>query len=87
MVPPGQIAAPPQVQQEIVDALKQRAIEPQAVVATVQQNTSLISVLGDVNTPARFPANAGGEHILDFDHPGGRAKEPRLRQLGHAAAR
>ncbi len=65
MVPPGQIAAPPQVQQEIVDALKQRAIEPQAVVATVQQNTSLISVLGDVNTPARFPANAGGEHILD----------------------
>jgi polysaccharide export outer membrane protein len=65
----GQIRAagltPPQVQQEIVDALKQRAIEPQAVVSTVQQNTSLISVLGDVNTPARFPANAGGEHILD----------------------
>ena len=65
----GQIRAvgltPPQVQQEIVNALKQRAIEPQAVVATVQQNTSLISVLGDVNTPARFPANAGGEHILD----------------------
>lgn len=57
--------APPQVQQEIVDALKQRAIEPQVVVSTVQQNTSLISVLGDVNTPARFPANAGGEHILD----------------------
>jgi len=65
----GQIRAagltPPQVQQEIVDALKQRAIEPQAVVSTVQQNTSLISVLGDVNTPARFPANAGGEHIID----------------------
>jgi polysaccharide export outer membrane protein len=65
----GQIRAagltPPQVQQEIVDALKQRAIEPQAVVSTANQNTSLISVLGDVNTPARFPANAGGEHILD----------------------
>jgi polysaccharide biosynthesis/export protein len=65
----GQIRAagltPPQVQQEIVDTLKQRAIEPQAVVSTVQQNTSLISVLGDVNTPARFPANAGGEHIID----------------------
>ncbi len=56
---------PPQVQQEIVDALKQRAIEPQAVVATVDQRTSLISVLGDVNTPSRFPANANGEHILD----------------------
>jgi polysaccharide biosynthesis/export protein len=56
---------PPQVQQEIVDALKQRAIEPQVVVATVDQRTSLISVLGDVNTPSRFPANAGGEHIID----------------------
>ena len=87
----GQIRAagltPPQVQQEIVDVLKQRAIEPQAVVATAQQNTSLISVLGDVNTPSRFPANAGGEHILDFDHSGRRAKKPRVRQLGHAAAR
>jgi polysaccharide biosynthesis/export protein len=65
----GQIRAagltPPQVQTEIVNALKQRAIEPQAVVSVVQQNTSLISVLGDVNTPSRFPANAGGEHILD----------------------
>jgi polysaccharide export outer membrane protein len=65
----GQIRAagltPPQVQQEIVDRLKERAIEPQAVVATVDQRTSLISVLGDVNTPSRFPANAGGEHILD----------------------
>jgi polysaccharide biosynthesis/export protein len=65
----GQIHAagrtPPQVQEEIVNVLKQRAIEPQAVVSVVQQNTSLISVLGDVNTPARFPANAGGEHILD----------------------
>jgi polysaccharide export outer membrane protein len=65
----GQVRAagltPPQVQQEIVDALKQKAIEPQVIVSTVQQNTSLISVLGDVNTPARFPANAGGEHILD----------------------
>lgn len=54
-----------QVQQEIVDALRNRAIEPQVVVATVVQNSSLISVLGDVNTPARFPANSNAEHILD----------------------
>jgi polysaccharide export outer membrane protein len=54
-----------QIQQEIVDALKNRAIEPQVVVATVTQNSSLISVLGDVNTPARFPANSNAEHILD----------------------
>jgi polysaccharide biosynthesis/export protein len=56
---------PSEVQQSIVDALKNRAIEPQAVVALITQNTSLISVLGEVNTPARFPANAAGEHLLD----------------------
>jgi polysaccharide biosynthesis/export protein len=56
---------PQQVQQDIVNALKNRAIEPQVVVALVDQRTSLISVLGDVNTPARFPASAAGEHILD----------------------
>jgi polysaccharide export outer membrane protein len=56
---------PAEVQQSIVDALKNRAIEPQAVVALVDQRTSLISVLGEVNAPARFPANAAGEHLLD----------------------
>lgn len=56
---------PPQVQDEIVNALRNRAIEPQAVVATADQRTSLVSILGDVNTPARIPANAAGEHLLD----------------------
>jgi polysaccharide export outer membrane protein len=56
---------PVEVQQAIVDALKNRAIEPQAVVALIDQRTSLISVLGEVNNPARVPANAAGEHILD----------------------
>ena len=54
-----------EVQEEIVAALRNRAIEPQVVVSTVDQRSSLISVLGDVNTPARFPANSAGEHILD----------------------
>jgi polysaccharide export outer membrane protein len=56
---------PPEVQQAIVDALKDRAIEPQVVVSLIDQRTSLISVLGDVRTPIRFPANAAGEHLLD----------------------
>jgi polysaccharide export outer membrane protein len=54
-----------EVQQEIVDALKNRAIEPQAVVALIDQRTSLISVLGEVNRPDRFPASAAGERLLD----------------------
>jgi polysaccharide export outer membrane protein len=56
---------PTEVQTEIVNAIKNRAIDPQAVVALATQNTSLISVLGEVNTPNRFPAQPAGEHILD----------------------
>lgn len=54
-----------EVQQAIVDALKNRAIEPQVVVALVDQRTSLISVLGEVNRAERFPASMAGERILD----------------------
>ena len=56
---------PSEVQREIVGAIKNRAIDPQAVVALATQNTSLISVLGEVNTPNRFPAQPAGEHLLD----------------------
>ncbi len=54
-----------EVQTSIVDALKTRAIEPQAIVTIITQNTSMISVFGEVNTPARLPATTAGEHILD----------------------
>jgi polysaccharide biosynthesis/export protein len=54
-----------EVQEAIVKELKGRAIEPQVVVAIAEQRTSLISVLGDVGAPARFPASQAGEHILD----------------------
>lgn len=56
---------PTQVQADIVDSIKNRAIDPQAIVALVDQRTSLISVLGEVNVPARLQANAAGERILD----------------------
>lgn len=56
---------PTEVQREIVAAIKNRAIDPQAVVALATQNTSLISVLGEVNSPNRFPAQPAGEHLLD----------------------
>jgi polysaccharide export outer membrane protein len=54
-----------QVQAAIVAALKNRALEPQAVVALVDQRASSISVLGEVGTPSRFPASASGERLLD----------------------
>ena len=56
---------PTEVQKAIVETIQNRAIDPQAVVTLVDQRTSLISVLGDVNAPARFPASAAGERVLD----------------------
>jgi polysaccharide biosynthesis/export protein len=66
---------PTQVQQAIVEAIRNRAIDPQAVVALATQNTSLISVLGEVNTPNRFPAQPAGERILDAITRAGGIKE------------
>lgn len=55
------------VQNDIVARIRNRAIEPQAVVNVTQQRTALISVLGEVNTPARFGASASGagDRVLD----------------------
>jgi polysaccharide export outer membrane protein len=53
-----------QVQDGIVAALKNRAIEPQAVVSLVEQKTSMITVLGEGRS-ARIPATTTPERILD----------------------
>jgi polysaccharide export outer membrane protein len=51
--------------------IKDRAIEPQVEVALVTQNTSLITVIGEVNSATtasptgRIPAQWAGERILD----------------------
>ena len=49
-----------QVQNEIVDRIKNRAIEPQVVVSLASQRTNLVSVIGEVNTPTRYAAAASG---------------------------
>lgn len=65
-----------QVQSSIVSALKNRALEPQAVVALVDQRASSISVLGEVGTPSRFPASASGERLLDAISRAGGPRNP-----------
>lgn len=81
-----------QVQSSIVAALKSRALEPQAVVALVDQRASSISVLGEVGTPSRFPASASGERLLDAISRAGGPRNPgydtwvRLEREGRQAA-
>jgi len=87
---------PSQVQQEIVRRIKNRAIDPQAIVALVTQNTSLISVIGEVNsafTPSgRIPAQPAGERLLDVIARAGGLKDQGqdtwvvLERHGHRAA-
>src|SRR6516225_7862217 len=60
-----------QVDQEIVDRIKNRAIDPQAVVALVTQNSSLITVIGEINSATvasptgRVVPQPSGERLLD----------------------
>jgi len=53
-----------EVQDAIVAALKNRAIEPQVVVSLIEQKTSLITILGEGRS-ARIPATATPERLLD----------------------
>jgi polysaccharide export outer membrane protein len=53
-----------EVQDAIVAALKNRAIEPQVIVSLVEQKTSMISILGEGRS-ARIPATATPERMLD----------------------
>jgi polysaccharide export outer membrane protein len=52
-----------EVQDAIVAALKNRAIEPQVVVSLVEQKTSMITVLGE-GRAAWIPANTSPERML-----------------------
>jgi polysaccharide export outer membrane protein len=56
---------PQQVQDTIVARLRNRAIDPQAIVTLRDQRTSLVSVIGEVNAPTRVPVFAAGDRILE----------------------
>jgi polysaccharide export outer membrane protein len=49
-----------EVQADIVSRIKNRAIEPQVIVSLAKQNTSLITVFGEVGNPIRYPAASYG---------------------------
>lgn len=67
---------PAAVQRVIEQRLGSRAIEPQAVVAVKNQTSSEVSVLGDVNQPAKFQVNSNGERILDVIAKAGGPRQP-----------
>lgn len=59
-----------ELQDAIAAALKNQVISPQVVVSTVEQKTSMITILGDGRS-ARIPANSTPERMLDVISRGG----------------
>ena len=53
-----------ELQQAIVDALKDRAIEPQVIVTLIDQRTSMINVISDTRATL-IPARLSPERIVD----------------------
>jgi polysaccharide export outer membrane protein len=56
---------PAQVEREIVAALKDRTISPQVLVTVAENNSTSVTVGGDVNHPGRIPLSITGTRLLD----------------------
>ena len=76
----------PEIQQAIVARLRNRAIEPQVVVSLNQQHSSVVSVLGDVNTPGVLALNSVGERLTGADRTCRRPEVRGYRKLCDATA-
>jgi polysaccharide biosynthesis/export protein len=57
--------SPRQVQATIVKRLSSRALEPQAIVSVIANESRLVTVTGDVEKAGRIPLNIGSERLLD----------------------
>ena len=66
----------PAIQQDIVDKLKNRAIEPQAVVSIVSQTSTQVTVIGDINNPGKISINPAGDRVLDAISRAGGIRSP-----------
>ncbi len=53
------------IQDSIVKALKDRALEPQAIVTIIEQRDAQVTILGTVSRSARVPVSASGDRMLD----------------------
>jgi polysaccharide biosynthesis/export protein len=76
----GQIAVlnrgTPAIQRDIVDRLRNRAIEPQAVVSIVSQTSTQVTVIGDINNPGKISINPAGDRVLDAISRAGGIRNP-----------
>ncbi|KVH43915.1 polysaccharide biosynthesis/export family protein [Burkholderia diffusa] len=67
---------PMQLQQDIVRGLRGLAHDPQAIVKLAQNETSYVTVVGDVVNSSRLPLTARGERLLDALASAGGVRQP-----------
>ncbi|WP_322091666.1 polysaccharide biosynthesis/export family protein [Paraburkholderia bannensis] len=67
---------PSQLQVEIAVRLKPLAHDPQVLVRLINNETSYVTVVGDVSNSMRMPLSARGERVLDALASAGGVKQP-----------
>jgi len=76
----GEIAVldqtPLEVQQRIVTNLATRAIQPQALVTIIKNESNVVVVNGEISKPGRYPLSLKGDRLLDVLADAGGAKMP-----------
>jgi polysaccharide export outer membrane protein len=65
-----------ELQGEIEQRLKERAIEPQVIVTIPERRSNDITVLGEVRNPTRFPADPAGTRLLNALARAGGTRNP-----------
>ena len=76
----GQISvnghSPQQIEKEIVKRLTGKANQPQVLVRVIRNNTSNVTVVGEVASSTRMPLTARGERLLDALAAAGGVRQP-----------
>jgi polysaccharide biosynthesis/export protein len=67
---------PAQIEQDIIQKLRGKANQPQALVRQIRNNASLVTVVGEVTTSTRLPLTPRGERLLDAIAAAGGSKQP-----------
>jgi polysaccharide biosynthesis/export protein len=72
---------PAELQREIEEKLKARAIEPQAIVTVTNRLSNDITILGEVNSPTRFAAEPAGTKLLSALARAGGTRNPAFESI------
>ena len=67
---------PQQIETKIARLLKEKANQPQVLVRVIHNNTSNVTVVGEVAASARVPLTARGERLLDALAAAGGVRQP-----------